>query len=177
MVARWKPVHHGHAVVLRALCDRAERAVIGIGSANRLDTRNPFSFGESRQMIRLVLKGRDNYTVVGVDDLDDGPRWASMVADLLGSLDLFVTGNPYVASLLCDRYAVARPVELVSPEEHIRLDATMVRRAMAQGDAWRDMVPGEVAAYVIAEGLDERFRREFGLQTLALDAPRPLGGE
>jgi nicotinamide-nucleotide adenylyltransferase len=43
MVARWKPVHRGHAVVLRALSDRAEQALIGIGSSNRYDSRNPFT--------------------------------------------------------------------------------------------------------------------------------------
>ena len=34
----------------------------------------------------------------------------------------------------------------------------------------RDLVPKEIADYVTANRLDERFRREFGLQTLALDA-------
>jgi hypothetical protein len=31
MVARWRPVHRGHAPVLRALCDRASQALIGTG--------------------------------------------------------------------------------------------------------------------------------------------------
>jgi hypothetical protein len=46
----------------------------------------------------------------------------------------------------------------------------MVRRAIAQGGGWRELVPGEVAEYIIAKQLDERFRREFGLQALAMDA-------
>jgi hypothetical protein len=40
---------------------------------------------------------------------------------------------------------------------------------MARGDGWRRLVPNEVADYISVHQLDERFRRQFGLQTLALD--------
>ena len=138
MVARWRPVHRGHAPVLRALCQRAGHALIGIGSANRYDLRNPFTLDETRDMIRLVLAGRDNYTLIPVPDLDDGPHWRAMVVDLFGELDLFVTDNPYVASLLAGDYAIVRPVALVPPGERVALSGSMVRREMARGDGWRD---------------------------------------
>jgi len=169
MVARWQPVHNGHVPVLRALCDRAERAIIGIGSANRHTMRNPFSFSETADMIRLVLAGRENYTLLPIPDLDDGPRWRAMVVETFGPLDLFVTANPYVWSLLATEYPLTRPVELVPDHARVAIDGTMVRRAMAQGDGWQAWVPGEVVEYITAGQLDARFRREFGLQTLAMD--------
>jgi nicotinamide-nucleotide adenylyltransferase len=170
MVARWQPVHLGHSPVLRALCERADQALIGIGSANRHNARCPFTLEETTDMIRLVLAGRQNYTLIPVPDLDDGPRWRSLILDLFGALDLFVTDNPYVASLLSGDYRTIRPVALVAEEEKVPIDGTLVRKEMARGEGWRDLVPAEVAAYITANGLDERFRREFGLQTLALDA-------
>jgi cytidyltransferase-like protein len=170
MVARWKPVHLGHATVLRALCEHAERALIGIGSANRYDARNPFTLEETTDMIDLVLTGRENYRLIPVPDLDDGPRWRLMMIDLFGPLNAFVTANPYVASLLVEDYRLLRPVELVPKEEQVAVDGRLVRREMARGDGWRDLVPPEVAEYLTSRQLDERFRREFGLQTLALDA-------
>ncbi len=121
-------------------------------------------------MIRLALPGRENYTLIPVPDLDDGPRWRLMIRDLFGPLDLFVTANPYVASLLAKDYRIAKPVELILEDERIAVDGTMVRREMARGTAWRDLVPKEIADYIALRQLDERFRREFGLQTLALDA-------
>jgi len=172
MVARWRPVHLGHAAVLRALCDVAGHAVIGIGSSNRYDVRSPFTVRETADMIRLVLDGRCNYTLVEVPDLDDGPRWRAMVVSLFSPLDLFVTDNPYVATLIGDDFAVCRPVELVDPGERRPVDGTAVRRAMAQGGMWQDMVPEKVAGYLIRHGLDRRFRAEFGLKTLALEAPQ-----
>jgi nicotinamide-nucleotide adenylyltransferase len=172
MVARWRPVHLGHAPVLRALCDRASEALIGIGSSNRYDWRNPFTLEETIDMIRLVLVEQQNYTLIPVPDLDDGPRWRTMVIDLFGSLDLFVTDNPYVASLLDQDYRIIRPVTLVPQDEKIAIDGSLVRREMARGSGWRDLVPQEVADYIAARQLDDRFRREFGLKTLALDARR-----
>ena len=170
MVARWRPVHRGQAAVLRALCDRAAEALIGIGSANRYNVRNPFTLEETMDMIHLVLAGRENYRLIPVPDLDDGPRWRRLVLDLFGPLDCFVTANPYVASLLAGDYPLLRPVDLVPPEDRVAIEGRMVRRAMAQGDGWRDLVPPEVADYIAARRLDVRFRREFGLQTLALEA-------
>jgi nicotinamide-nucleotide adenylyltransferase len=155
---------------LRALCDRSTEAIIGIGSSNKYNLRNPFTVEETTDMIRLVLAGRENYVLVPVPDLDDGRRWRVMVSDLFGSLDLFVTDNPYVASLLAADYRILRPVELVPADDRTPVNGTMVRREMARGGAWQDLMPREVADYIVARRLDERFRREFGLQTLALDA-------
>ena len=171
MIARWKPVHLGHAAVLRALASRADEVLIGIGSSNRVNVRNPFSAGETRAMLALALEEAAHVTVVDVPDLDDGPRWRAMVVEVFGDLDAFVTANPYVARLLAGDYPILRPVDLVPLDERVPVDGTGVRREMARGEGWRDLVPPEVARYIVEHGLDQRFRNEFGLETLALDAP------
>ena len=169
MVGRWKPVHVGQAVVLRALCSRADQVVIGVGSSNRYNMRNPFTFEETEAMIQLVLRDEANYSILPVPDLDDGPRWRLMVRDLFGDLDLLVTENPYVAELMKDIYPLARPVEFVPAGERVRVDGSMVRARMARGERWQDWVPPRCVEYIESHGLDVRFRREFGLQTLAME--------
>ncbi len=169
MVARWKPVHLGHQAILRALCRQGKSVFIGIGSSNRYNLRNPFTLEETQAMIRLVLAGHDNYEIIPVPDLDDGPRWRIMVKEMFGALDLFVTDNPYVTSLLKDDYRLARPVGLILPEEQVPIDGSRVRRAMARGEDWESLVPPVVAEYIKSNQLDVRFRREFGLQTLAME--------
>jgi nicotinamide-nucleotide adenylyltransferase len=171
MIARWKPVHLGQAPVLRALCEVAEHAIIGIGSSNRYNLRNPFTYEETEHMIRLVIGERDHVEIVPVPDLDDGPRWRLMVLERLLPLDCYVTDNPYVASLLADDVSILRPVELVAAADRVPIDGTMVRQAIARGDGWIGMVPPEVADYITSNRLDERFRSEFGLETLALAEP------
>ena len=111
MVARWRPVHRGHAPVLRALCQQAAETLIGIGSSNRYNLRNPFTLEETSAMIRLVLADYKNYSLIPVPDLDDGPRLREMIIKLFGPLDLFVTDNPYVANLLAGDYNIIKPVK------------------------------------------------------------------
>ena len=169
MIARWKPVHLGQAAVLHALCDRAEKAVIGIGSSNRYNARNPFTVEETQDMLHLELGAHQNYDLISVPDFDDGPRWRTMVLESLGKLDVFVTDNPYVATLLRDDYRLVRPVQLISPEEQARIDGATVRAMMARGEEWQAWVPAKIGIYIRQNGLEERFRREFGLETLALE--------
>lgn len=169
MIARWKPVHLGHAVVLDALASRADHAIVGIGSSNAYNVSNPFTAIETAEMIRHVLGDRTNVELVEVPDLGHGPRWRAMVMDILGPLDLFVTANGYVRSLLEHDYRVVHPVWLIDPDDRIAVDGTMVRRRMARGDDWRELVPPIVAAYLDDRGLVDRFRREFGNETIALE--------
>ena len=114
-------------------------------------------------MIRSVLAGRDNYTLIEVPDLGNGPKWRLMVRDLCGPLQAFVTANDYVHGLMRDLYPVIHPARLVPPRERTRLSGTDVRRAiLAGGDDWQRLVPRCVADYLCQNGLIERFRREFG---------------
>lgn len=170
MVARWRPVHLGHASVLRALMRAGREVLIGIGSCNRYNARNPFTTPEVKTMIQMVIPDDQEISLIEVPDLDDGPRWRQMVRELFGSLDVFVTDNPYVASLMGNDYRIIRPVSLVAPTERRPIDGTMVRRAMARGDGWQEMVPPQVCRFILDGGMDRRFRREFGLETLALES-------
>jgi len=170
MIARWKPVHLGHAAVLEALADRADRAIVGIGSSNRYDASNPFTPDETRDMIHLVLGERTNVEILTVPDLGHGPRWRGMIVGMFGRVDLFATANAYVRSLLEHDYRVIHPAWLVPESRRIAVDGTMVRRRMARDDAWTCLVPPAIASYLIDRGLVDRFRAEFGAETRALEA-------
>lgn len=169
VVCRFRPVHLAHAALLDALCAHGE-VLVGIGSANRYGPRNPFTADEVALMLEAYRPG---LRPIFVPDLGDGPRWRDLVAGLFGPLDLFVTANPWVAELLRDVYPVAHPRDLVPRERHAPVSGEGVRRAMARGDGWRGLVPPAVAAVLDDRRLVERFRREFGLSTLALEAEGP----
>lgn len=172
MIARWRPVHTGHAAVLAALTAWADEVIVGIGSSDTLNARNPFSADEVEQMLRRVAPALD---IRRFPDLHDGPRWRAMVVAELGPLDAFVTANRYVRDLLASDYLVVHPVHLVPPDARAPVDATMVRRAMAEGEGWRALVPAAIAEWLDARGIPERVRREFGAEILAGGAP-PLAG-
>lgn len=171
MVARFRPVHRVHAAILRALCRAAPSVQIGIGSSNKYNEANPFSVDETRAMLSRVLCELPGVAVLAFPDLGDGPRWAAMVRDQMGDLDLFVTANPWVRDLMAEHYPVLHPIHLLTVEERSPLSGSEVRQLMAAGLAWQALVPPEVALYIEEQGLDVRLRREFGEAIMARQNP------
>jgi len=174
VIGRFKPLHKSGALMLDTLCERAERVVIGIGSSNKYNLRNPFTAQEIRGMLEAYLSPRHkNYSIIEVSDYAqeeryrDGQEWRKHVLEQFNGIDAFVTGNAYVAQLLADDYPIIHPTMLIPREKWIRMRATDVRLRMAQGDCWRGLVPEEVVGYLEGHHLVERFCREFGLATLA----------
>ena len=57
LVCRWKPVHKGHSALLETLCLESRHVVIGLGSPDARDPRNPFSAEESARTGEVVKIG------------------------------------------------------------------------------------------------------------------------
>jgi nicotinamide-nucleotide adenylyltransferase len=173
-IGRFKPLHLGAANMLDDLCEQAEEVIIGIGSSNKHNCDNPFTVEESEAMVRRYLGGRHgNYTIVPIPDFGhlpeykDGSRWKEEVLSKFGPLDHFITGNGYVRRLLQDTYAIIEPSAVVTAHRKVFVSGSIVRYAMASGDPWEHLVPQAVSSYLQENGIVERFRKEFGLQTLA----------
>lgn len=173
-IGRFRPLHTGSANMLDALCECSEHVIIGIGSANRYNARSPFTAEETRVMLDLYLSQRfSNYEIICIDDFGhmhgfrDGQRWQEEILRKYGALDTFVAGNPYVADLLKESYTITHPSMIVAPEKQGKVSGTLVRREMAKGGNWKQYIPEVVAAHMREHSLVERFRREFGVQTLA----------
>jgi nicotinamide-nucleotide adenylyltransferase len=171
-IGRWKPPHLGSQALLEAVCGHALEAVIGVGSANKYNSRNPFTAEETRQMIECMLAPRfSNYKLIMVPDFapqcTDGSKWVDYIREHFGKLDCFITGNPYVASLMQGTYRVVNSFEISPRENSIRVKATMVRLAMAKSEQWEHLIPAPVADYVKKHGLDRRLRKEFGPEIMS----------
>jgi cytidyltransferase-like protein len=174
-IGRFKPLHNGGAVMLETVCSMAEHVIIAVGSVNKYNARNPFTAEESKAMIDASLGKRfSNYSVMFIPDFGhlpeyrDGQKWRNHALEQFGELDYLVTGNDYVADLFRSDYKIIHPGVLIQREKQIMLRATEVRVEMAKAGNWEKLVPEEVAEYIKKNGLDKRFRQEFGLETLAM---------
>jgi cytidyltransferase-like protein len=174
VIGRFKPLHNGGALLLETLCQSAEHVIIGIGSCNKYNRRNPFTAEETKDMLEAYLSLRfKNYELVFVPDYahipeyKDGQKWRQEAAKQFQGIDAFVTGNDWVAELLKKEYCIISPAGLIREEKRIVLHATLVRIEMARKGNWQKYVPEEIAKYIQEKGLDERFRKEFGRETLA----------
>ena len=86
LIARFKPLHNGAALMLEQVCMQADHVIIGIGSCNKYNARNPFTADESRAMVDLYLRQRfSNYEFINVLDYGqiqaykNGRRWRAEV--------------------------------------------------------------------------------------------------
>ena len=55
LVGRFKPLHIGGFNLLDEACKKSDYVIIGIGSVNKYNSRNPFTPVETRQMIQRAL--------------------------------------------------------------------------------------------------------------------------
>jgi nicotinamide-nucleotide adenylyltransferase len=173
LIGRFKPLHLGGAALLEAACELSETVLIGIGSSNRYNHRNPFTAKESEEMIRRFLSERfTNYKIIYIPDFGhiseykDGNKWVDYVIDEFSSLDAFVTGNPYVKKLLIPYYDILNPFEIIPKVKQIQLRATQVRLKMVKDEDWQSLVPKEVEDYLSSSGLYNRIKLEFGKEIL-----------
>jgi nicotinamide-nucleotide adenylyltransferase len=172
-IGRFKPLHLGGEALLEALCQRADEVVIGIGSANKYNARNPFTAQESEGMVRAALGKYNNYRFIDVPDFahipeyKDGLKWKEFVVDNF-KVDYFIVGNEFVKGLLFDKFKTLDSYLLVPKDKRIKVKASEIRVAMATFQDWKKFVSGNVAKYLEDNGLVERFRKEFGLETLSL---------
>jgi len=177
IIGRFKPLHNGAALILDYACQQSQELIIGIGSANKYDLRNPFTAEETESMIHTYLhmhnNMHNNYHIVFIPDFGhipqyrDGSKWKEYVITTFGTLDHFISGNPYVKELLGDTYDIIHPTSIIPPDKQLYLNATMVRKTIAEYGRWKDLIPDVVSTYLQDHQLIDRFRKEFGLKTIA----------
>ncbi len=169
ILGRWQPLHLGHQAALHALCERFPHVLVGVGSANMIDYRNPFSLDETRDMLRLGLEGYHNYELIPIPDTRDEEAWCAYVESAFAQTSCLISANPYVRALLSGRFELHHPVEFIPHEKQIPVSGTMVRKKLAQGEGWEAMLPPEIVDFLREKELDRRFREKFGLDILALE--------
>jgi len=84
VLGRFQPFHRGHRYLIEKALEQCESVVIGVGSANVQDEKNPFSFEERKKQISKALK-KQNYVskITSIIPLDDNPNDDIWLAELL----------------------------------------------------------------------------------------------
>ncbi len=174
-IGRFKPLHNGGATFLEEACKKYDSVVIGIGSSNKYNIRNPFTAPESKDMIDCFLRDKfSNYRVEFIPDFAqipefaNGEKWRDYAFERFGSLNLFASSNDFVRNLMKDKYELIFPHDIIPEEKRVKVKSSDVRIEMARFGEWEKLVPEKVVEYLETKKLVDRFRNQFGLQTLAL---------
>ncbi|HDJ96757.1 MAG TPA: nicotinamide-nucleotide adenylyltransferase [Candidatus Aenigmarchaeota archaeon] len=137
-VGRFQPLHLGHVHAIKKVIKEYGDVVIVIGSINKHDKNNPFTFEERKRMIESVFPG---VKIIGVLDVNDDSLWVKLIEQKV-KFDIIVTGNDWTKRCFENAgYKVIKP-DFLEPEKY---SATRIRELMRKNDdSWRKLVPKEV---------------------------------
>jgi bifunctional NMN adenylyltransferase/nudix hydrolase len=154
-IGRFQPFHAGHLALLQHALGRAPRCIVVIGSAFQARTpKNPFSWQERAEMIRLSLPEADQARVqfLPLRDWYDEARWTVAVRQGVESLCPPAAGAGDIALVGHLKDATSHYLRnfpgwrMVSVERLHTADATALRDAYFASP--REDMPGTLAALV-----------------------------
>ena len=158
LIGRFQPFHNGHVELVRYAINKYEEVVIVIGSAYESYTScNPFTAGERYLMIREAMSGMSirEYFIVPVPNINRYGVYAGHVADLSPKFDVVLSNNALIKEIFekDDFEVVGTPMF-----ERKKYSGTEIRRRMAEGEDWQQLVPGAVVKIVKEIKGEERVR-------------------
>jgi nicotinamide-nucleotide adenylyltransferase len=144
-VGRFQPFHKGHLHAIENILKDYNKVVILIGSVNKKDGNNPFSFEERRKMIDGCLKHcKNRYGIIGMPDMPDDDQWTKSILKK-ARFDVVVTGNDHVRRCFKAFNVPTTDPVLLQPRKY---SATEIRKLMKEGKKWEHLVPEEVVKVI-----------------------------
>lgn len=134
---RFQPVHIGHLDVINQIFDTGyQNIIIGVGSSNKQDERNPFSFLQRKEIIEMSLNDRgidlSRIEIVGIPDFSEDEDWYAYITDMI-QFDAVMSGNEHVKTIFAHH---KQPV--LEELERIQIHGTDIRNWIEQGE-WDKM--------------------------------------
>lgn len=135
VIGRFQPPHAGHFYLIEAALAVADNVIVGIGSANARDEKNPFTALRRELLLRNELRNmgvEKRVRFVYLNDYEDDNMWCDKAleqANQLGKANVIVGNNGWVNNIF--RKKGYRALEI--PElNRLQLNATAVRADMRE---------------------------------------------
>ena len=142
IVGRFQPFHKGHLFLIKKALEKADRIIIGIGSANVSDENNPIDFEMRRKVIKAVAykeRFEDRLIkIVPLDDFHDDKKWLENVKKQVGDFNIVVSNNDWTNKIVeKDGFKVLR----IPYYKRELYEGWRIRKLIKEGKKWQDRVP------------------------------------
>ncbi len=103
-IGRFQPFHKGHEFAIDYIFEKnpnLEVLNIAIGSINKNNEKNPWTFEQRKQMLEKTLKEKpyfDRIRIKGIKDYNDNERWKQNI-DKLFDYDVVYSNNAVVKKI------------------------------------------------------------------------------
>jgi len=152
-IGRFQPLHKGHLHAIKEAMKKYE-VILAVGSVNKRNLENPFSFEERKEMIR---RAGIKCNVIGVKDFTDDKKWRDNLLKRV-SFDLVISGSKWVKDCFKDVKKVIQPSFL----KKYKYNGSYIRKKILERKEWKSLVPKEVAEYLLEINGEERIRKLAG---------------
>jgi nicotinamide mononucleotide adenylyltransferase len=152
---RVQPAHKGHLGVLEALVGSENTVTIGIGSANKMDNKNPYTAKEREMILTYDLEKKgymDKVTIVHVPDFKTDEEWITYLHEnnAVKKTTTIVSGNEWVKQIFPNNQVFDAFATIKNP---VNINATKLREMMRQGDeTWMEYATDGTKQYFEAFG-------------------------
>ncbi|MBN2330388.1 MAG: nicotinamide-nucleotide adenylyltransferase [Candidatus Aenigmarchaeota archaeon] len=163
-VGRFQPFHMGHVLAIEEILRKHDHIIIIVGSARQHDTpENPFSVKERIEMLTrsLLARGIRHFEIDSIEDFNDDKLWTSAIRDAY-KFDAVYSRNPWTLECFGRNGVSAKKHRLYHKRKYSGVE---IRKRMAAGKGWRDLVPAEVHGFIINIKGEERVRRLLAKQS------------
>ena len=150
IVGRFQPFHNGHLFLIKKALEKAEKIIIGIGSANMSDENNPIDFETRKKVIKAVaykekIFGDRLIKIVPLDDFFDDKKWLKNLEKQVGKFDLAFGNNDWTNNILKKAgYKVLK----VDYYKRDLFEGWRIRKLIKEGKKWQDRVPEYIVSWL-----------------------------
>lgn len=163
-IGRFQPFHKGHLEVVKKMHEECDTVIIGVGSAQvERETSDPLSGGERIEMIRRTLKNKiNNFEIYPIPDIECYPAWTHYVKAILPPFDRVYASSEIVLKLFKNTRIETVEIEKIQRDKY---SGTEIRERIRDGEAWRDLVPEEVAEFLEEIDMKQRLKPVLGMDS------------
>ncbi|MBP6913333.1 MAG: adenylyltransferase/cytidyltransferase family protein [Candidatus Levybacteria bacterium] len=149
IVGRFQPFHLGHKYLIEKALELADTVIIGLGSSNITDDKNPFSLETRKSFIQeFLIQEKLNSKILEIIPIEDVPNddeWMRIIEGKVKEIDVVIGDNDWVNGIFEKRKIPV--VKIGYLKRHI-LTGTEIRKNMKEKKSWEERVPSYLVPYI-----------------------------
>lgn len=103
IIGRFQPFHYGHSYLFRQAFTLCDNLIVSIGSSNRRNAQNPFTYTQRKRMLELFFqKEKVTHRILKLfptKDTPDDSVWLQNILQHAGKFDVVVGDNEWVNNI------------------------------------------------------------------------------
>jgi nicotinamide-nucleotide adenylyltransferase len=149
VVGRFQPFHLGHKYLIERALEICENIIIGIGSSNISDAKNPYSYLKRKRFVQEFINDEGIsprvVKIVAVSDYPDDSVWFSQLIKTTGKIDVSIGDNEWVNGIFENENI---PIVRIGYFKRRTLEGTKIRKLIIEKGQWEDKVPASIKALI-----------------------------